>query len=552
MQKFTNFTLSAAILMGTLTMSAAPRPTAVQIGKTVKHQKEITSLSRKTQPLRVIDQQPAGNTEIYSRKSVALFPLDYEIYELDDEGFAGIIVYGEGDPASEAGQKVYLKNPFSQFPTGTYLEGTLSNDVIKVSFPQDLADIYDEEEDVTVSLKTYIVYIDEEEEAIVPDPNPANQVYSLVKGENGEWYPADEDAEKIIGMTYEDGMFTGYGDIYPVYTPVTAEMAAVPDGAQAERWSVVSDGVGRWVDASIADNTVYLQNIIEGVDGLAPLVGTLEDDGSITVASNQFLGVNDIDGYLIFAYTGEASEEEDEYGATVELFAGADALKFTPDASGEMLTADADITFTPVSNPASEAYWSEDLLVKPSIFRGKATDMTPATPRITDYKFYDSFNFGYLEFEVPALNKEEQPLDSDNIYYHMILDGDVFTFYTDEYGMLSENMTDIPWNFSDVADGMGDIKRLEGDQRVIILYTTDIESLGIQSFYKDPATNEVYASEVATYVVDSSVQGIGEDAVSVEYYDLLGNRLTQPTAGICVKKTTTSSGTVRTVKTVIR
>ena len=553
MQKITSIALVAAIAAGSLTVAAAPRRNAVPFGKNVKLQKEMPALSKKTSPLRVIDQQPAGNLEIYSRSSVALFPIDYEIYELEDEGFAGIVVYGEGDPTSEAGQKVYLKNPFSQFPTDTYLEGTLSNDVIKVSFPQDLADIYDEEEEVSVLLKTYIVYIDEDEEAILPDPNPENQVYTFVKGEDGEWIPAEEDAEKIIGMTYDDGTFTGYGDIYPIYSPVTAEMATVPEGAQAERWSLVSDGMGRWVNVSIADNTVYMQNIIEGADSLAPLVGTLDADGVITVASNQFLGVNDNDGYLIFAYAGEASEEEGEYGSTVELFAPTESVKFTPDASGDMLTADCDITFTPVSDPSSETYWSEDLLVKPSIFRGKVTDMKPATPEITGYSFYESFGFGYVEFDVPAVNAEQQPLDARNIYYNMLLDGEVFTFLPYEYGMLTEEITDIPWDFTDNSEGQGDIKRMEGAQRVIMLYSNDIESIGIQSFYKDPSTGEVYASDVATYLTDASVDGVTVDtAVSVEYYDLLGRLVTNPSAGVYVKKAKMASGTIRTVKTMVR
>ena len=547
MKKFTVLFLAAAMSAGTLSAATARSGRAAEFGG-VKLSREMSGLTKPAGTRAVIDVQPSGEEKLYSRSGLVLFPFDYDVYEMEDDGFAGVIVFGEGDPAT--GQKVYIKNPFSQFVTDTFLEGTLVNETITVKFPQDVIDLYDEEYGRNELLKAWIVNINEAGDAIEPDADTENQFYSYVKNEDGGWTPVD--GEKIIGLTYSDNTFTGYGEVAQTFTPVTATTASVPEGATEETWSVVSEGVGRTVNVAIADNAVYFKDIVAESEGLSPLVGTIAADGSITVANDQFLGVNEKNCYLYYAFTGKSTIETDEYGE-IAFFTPNDAVRFAPDATGDVLTADGDITFTPVADPTVDYYWYEDLLVAPVISRGKVTDTKPATPVITGYNYYDMFGFGYVEFEVPAVNTESQPLNTADIYYNMLVDGKVYTFEPTVYQTLTEPMTDIAWGYTDDVDGMGDFKIVEGAKRSIILYDSEISTVGIQSFYKDPESGDVSASEVATYVVKAGIDGIGaEGAVAVEYYDLAGRRAERPEAGVYIVKVRTADGSVRTSKLLVK
>ncbi len=68
------------------------------------------------------------------------------------------------------------------------------------------------------------------------------------------------------------------------------------------------------------------------------------------------------------------------------------------------------------------------------------------------------------------------------------------------------------------------------------------------TYYYYPATKEIkYEDELE----DTAVEGISDaEAVGVEYFDMLVNKVGADVPGLCVKVVTRADGTLKSVKTV--
>ena len=99
-------------------------------------------------------------------------------------------------------------------------------------------------------------------------------------------------------------------------------------------------------------------------------------------------------------------------------------------------------------------------------------------------------------------------------------------------------------------------------RRVQVPYP-DPEKVGAQLNFTDPNTGEVRSSKIAYYYpatkeikYEDALGGSAVDAaeaaetVSVEYYDMLGNKVASGFRGICVKVATLTDGSVKSVKTI--
>ena len=112
-------------------------------------------------------------------------------------------------------------------------------------------------------------------------------------------------------------------------------------------------------------------------------------------------------------------------------------------------------------------------------------------------------------------------------------------------------MTDIPYNFEDNVNF--DIYISGNGRHTVYLYTTDFETVGVQSIYT--AGDEVNRSEIA-YVANPLPSGINEvgtgaQVVETRYYDLTSRELPgAPAKGLYLQRSTYSNGTTATIKVV--
>ena len=476
---------------------------------------------------------PVGKTTIYSRSSIAIAPFDENPLETEDYGFAGEIVAGDnGD--------VYIKNPFSQLPTGTYLKGTIADDVISVSLPQNFASLEDEGE--VYELYAYLLDFSDDRSSMVP---VENQTLTFVK-EDDSWVMT---GTAILGLTLEDAKWQGFGELDMRFDPIDAVAATLPENAEVSDWVVISNGAGHNVKLAFDGDKCYLMDLMQTESGtLAPIAGTKTKTG-LVFPSGQYLGVNEDNSYLTYFYAGKVERVYDSVNNVyVTNFLQEDNLTFTLNADGSY-SCDRSALFTPFTDLTHEYFWYMDLCETPVLRKNNVTDFTPADPSITAYRFYDSLFFGYVSFDIPMLNVDGMLLDTKKLYYNIYINDSKFTLYPDEYHMLTEEITDIPYDFTDAHDGlMGDIT-IDGSLHTFILFSEGIDNIGIQSFYVGD-DDKVYYSKL----VNNSVAGIDTadmvDCPVLEetYTDLAGRKVAVPGRGVYIKTTRYADGTVKSEK----
>lgn len=155
-----------------------------------------------------------------------------------------------------------------------------------------------------------------------------------------------------------------------------------------------------------------------------------------------------------------------------------------------------------------------------------------------------------MTFDIPALNADGMLLDTEKLYYNIYINDAKFTLNPNDYLMLDEEITDIPYLFTDAHDGMlGDIT-IEGQKHTFILFDEGIEAVGVQSFYVD--NGKTYYSPL----VNNKVTGIDDAAIDnspvVEetYTDLAGRSVTDPGHGLYIKTVRRADGNVESFKIV--
>ena len=176
----------------------------------------------------------------------------------------------------------------------------------------------------------------------------------------------------------------------------------------------------------------------------------------------------------------------------------------------------------------------------------------PATPTelfATEYDpDYESFAF---DFKVSPLDVDGNLLDTDELYYVVYIDGEEFTFQTDEYDTLEENMTLVHYDFDD-----GWYFYPYGDQREIAFMMEGVDKIGVQMVYfeEDEATGNrtESRSEIASYTVDVKTLAADSDVKTVSYYDLQGRAVRNPAKGIYIVRKAMTDGSVRTSKAIIK
>ncbi|MCF0185141.1 MAG: hypothetical protein HUJ98_01470, partial [Bacteroidaceae bacterium] len=479
---------------------------------------------------------PEGEVKYYNRSTEGYIVVDYErVWEKGEYGAK--VVYGENN-------EVYIDNPVPGLPFGAYLKATIEGNKITAKLPQ-LVGLYDYYGTI---LYYYVSKMKSDPTQIyVPVEDEADNVVTWTVKEDGSFSldldPGEieidpetgrpvTDPEYVLGMYMlfgESINFSNTADCKQEFTPVDVESrtAHAPEGLAFEPWSLTaSEGMApRFVNVGIAGNNIYISNLTDDAPE-AVIKGSIED-GKAIFPTCQFL--NYLTDYSYFVYFMSAKVEEGEEYSDFVLNNG---LAFDYDAENKTLTSKADDVML-INASDSKVYWI-DYALQPVINWVNPEDLNaaPNDPELT--YFGEDYGCYYTAWEIPATNVKGKALDPDRMYYNIFMDGELYTFYTDMYSYFPEDITDMPYKFTENYDIV-----LDGSYHGIYIYDGGFKTLGIQSHFKG-FDGKIYSSAIKTFDVGSGVESVEEskEVKKMEYFDFTGAKIERPAQGLYIQRAT--------------
>ncbi|MDE5795914.1 MAG: hypothetical protein K2H75_02270, partial [Muribaculaceae bacterium] len=251
---------------------------------------------------------------------------------------------------------------------------------------------------------------------------------------------------------------------------------------------------------------------------------------------------------MVYFLTGHMEELQDEDGSYTQ-FVIEDSMTFDYDAEKKILSC-PEGAFLLSSVPDKIIYYSyvdAPYLCVPDP-NAKITELQ--NPVITSFYDYDEEWDYYPEitFNFPTVDADKQPLDKSRLYYEVIVDGEPYEFYDDEYELPEgETMiTEIPFGFNSYDF------YASGIQHDVIIYSVGFDTLGIRTLYK--GDDKTLYSDIVWVDQYTKVNELSsaKDITAVHYYDLMGNAIINPTNGIFIRQTKYTDGSVKAEKIVRR
>lgn len=464
----------------------------------------------------------------------------YEMY-FDVNFVAGKFVFDEGN-------KVYILNPLSFLPTFTYIEGELTDEnTIVVNFPQKL--FYEEYEGEGYNYylnKMDFIFDNVEEQTgwyfITESDNTLT--YKLI---DGEWMlQGTDDGLSVLGLTNDNDEWMGYADFLTVFTPFNDTPLSLPPTLKSEKWAMTYEGVnGKFVDICFDGEDVYLGAFsIYFPDSY--IKGEVRGD-KIAFPTRQYLGIDRFVYHHDYLMGGEYHEEFDEYGYPYPVINLADEIVFNYDAEARTMSTEDAVIIN--SNPEYQSYFEG--FTAPTIkWQPATTDKpTPQDPQILAYYPYDPMlEFAIIEFIVNPITAEGYLLDTNNLFYRIYLDDDIFEFTTDVYLGLKEDTELIPYGYT---DDLSWTIVANGSDQGVYLFPEGYDRVGVQAVYFQEG--EMYESQII--YADDDTNGVNvsvseSEEIAPVYYDISGRIATSDSKGMIIKCRRWADGSVKMEKTV--
>ena len=246
----------------------------------------------------------------------------------------------------------------------------------------------------------------------------------------------------------------------------------------AETHELIAEDYNLNVQVGIAGNDVFVKGLCEDLPDTW-IKGTLDPaTNKVTFPTGQHFGTYLWYWKYEYYFAG--------YGAN-----GFEDVVMAYDADAKTLTMDSN-TFILINS-----CW---LLLDPNLILADAqlseipdVAAVPAQPTITGSKFANT-SYPYLKVDIPAFDEEGNPIMSSKLTYQYLCKvGDKvtpLTLTTDLYTELTEDMTEIPYGFSDGWDIYNDLFYLNMD-------FSGWDQIGIQSIYR--GGDEENKSEIFWY-----------------------------------------------------
>lgn len=486
-------------------------------------------------PSTLISEQPEGtlHSNLY-RSAMGYYVFWGYVFEDAFDGVAGSLV-------EAADGSMYMQDPFSGFTTGSWLKlDKAEDDTLVMKLPQ-MA--YQEEyQGSTYNYYAYNMILNEDQTSYIPDTDNPDIKFvwrndSLIQLGDG-----------LLALGSETGGWTGYGDYNISMATISDKPATPADASQAEDFKLIygeGHSIGTKIKAMVSGSEFWVCGLLGSMPE-AWVKGTISGD-KVTFASKQYMGVNPYTMYHAYFFGASAEQEwDDYYQEYYTKYTLEDDIVFSYDATSKTITAQDAIVLNAGFKKLS-AMSTYDL---PIMSPYKEVAATPANPKITDFSPYDFGNkYGYIKVDIPMTDVDGNFIDPEKMYYNMYVDGDVFTFYADEYTALGDEMTDVPYFFTDNWD-----LYVSGVSHTVYYYMEGFDTIGFQSVYTgggETNKSEIITFDAAAASIKQAIANHG-DITGVSYTDLSGRMVETPAKGIYVKTIRFADGTSRSYKMVVR
>lgn len=355
--------------------------------------------------------------------------------------------------------------------------------------------------------------------------------------------------EQILALTYDNAIQGNYGDWNVTISALDQTLVAPPPaGAEAKQYSLTAKNVTspRIVDAAVSGNDLYIKGLFKSTKLANVWVKLSKEGDKYVFTTNQYLGEAvkaDFKGY---------SSDKSEYHTFAAAFADdqtvADRLEFTVDATTGTLTTDKFLKISLGKSSAAN-------LPKEELESYEALKLTPYVETVGEPKaptkelLTYTYTRNYPDKEVKLMIKVENAtvdgtyLNPDHLYYNIYVNHSTtpFTFTREDYSSLDQDLTNIPFNFSDKR--RTDIK-VVGDTRILYFYErgdAKFEHFSVVMVYEKDGKK--YSSQPLTIVGIKPIAA--GDNTAKEYFTLDGRRLDAPQKGLNIVKS--ADGTTQKV-----
>lgn len=563
MKKFTLFLLSALLTAAAF----AQQPQLLKRSKktrqavpTVLNKKKASS-SVKAEGL--ITEQPDGvvHDNMY-RSSEYYFSDEGYCTASWEDGIIGKIV--EGDDGC-----VYIYNPFTGFPTGTWAKAERGQGDTLIVKGQQPIYAYGNEVD---SLDIFDVTETETEDGFYTFEAkyaPIQEAKFIWK--DGTLRSADDKVLGISTSSYETAgtwEWAKVGDYHYSFRTINEQVVTLPSGVTFKPYRFLNDRTNAYSDPTVVNvgfkgNDVYLQ--LDSTIQTGWVRGTI-DGNAITFASHQYLGSdNSHRRHLFFmagTYTKIWNEEWQEYDKE-ESFA--DKITFTYNPQTQSFASDS-IMFENSGDKMIYYYTKNfDMTYDPfaEIAATPADPIIHMGPCVVELEGCEPFTSYFIDLETPIVDTDSMFINPDKLFYNVFIGNDAaYTFRKAEYPTLPYDFTDVPVYLHD-----GGLIGMYGRFHMInfadesMFFDSNmnpvVNRVGVQMIYR--GGNEEHKSKIVWWNIPlSQVEtGIGSisdngNTVSTTYYDITGRKVLKPAHGIFIKKQLFTDGTVKTCKVSIR
>lgn len=331
----------------------------------------------------------------------------------------------------------------------------------------------------------------------------------------------------MIGLVTEDGKFQSYGERDVTYTIWSEKTSAPSESLSTTAYTASynnewNETFSRRVELGIDGSTAWLKGLSELLPQ-AWIKGSVNPDGSITFASEQYLGI--YENYFIFFYGAE-----DKSTSTAKKYDWLDNVTITK--NGNEWQASSEM----IINIGKGHPWFGNGIANLKLTEIAALDPIPAAPEWGEPEWDEGDGMGVGDFMIPSVDINGQALDVTKLYYRLFFNGELAP--GDELRLFGTEYDDIMYI---------------GDNWHFSLFFEPLKSIGVQSVYKDG--DKEYTSDIITYTfAGSGIDGIvseQSEAAFVEYYNLAGMRMSEP-QGLCIRRTVYADGKVKAEKLYVK
>lgn len=446
--------------------------------------------------------------------------------------------YVEGDDGC-----LYVYEPFNTLATQSWLKlEKLADDRYVAHTPQP---IYENNGQVYYASWYKMARIDGSTYGFVPDTldgKPDTDMYftmedGVLQVENLSQFEDTRYPSHMLCLTNALDEWVGYGDAQTRIAPMQEQAARLPEGLEPQVYILENTKLNsiteeeaverRMTLAAIDGQDIYFRN---PSDTLSWLKGTF--DGTRAVLRAQYAGADELESFHLWmkpATYDVVEDVQDGFTFHNRSYAEADELVLRYNPETRKFSADGGTAMTINVRPIDIYYVTT--YDDPTWQQFEERVATPVQPVFRDVWGYEAdTGSGIVQFYLTPKGTQGEQLSTDKLFYRLYL-GDEdhpYPFTAAVYDGLEEDMTDVPYDFSD-----GYYFFSTNDIKAFFYYFDEqaFSRIGLQAVYRPLGTET--RSDIAWMGTDVilGVQAAtdGRAEAPAEYYDLQGRRLSEPT-----------------------